>query len=294
MKPGKLLLRTYQSFNLDGNKEKRMWISKQSSYPTWLKYLWNRKTQSAISFVVFFLLWELVVIFFDVRSYILPRPTEIAKAIVKYRSQLFDALLFTVQSLVFGYILAVVSGIILALPVAFSKFMQRTIYPILLFFQVIPKIALAPIFVVWFGFGLPPKIMIVFLLSFFPVLINGIIGLRSVDQEIINLARSTGVKTLDIFFKVRLPSALPTFFAGFKLAAISATVGAVIGEFIGSDSGLGYLILTANGDLQTDYAFAAITLLTVLGLTLYYLVEGLEKILLPWHISQRQDLNKES
>jgi len=128
----------------------------------------------------------------------------------------------------------------------------------------------------------------------FPVLINGIIGLRSVDQEIINLARSTGAKTLDIFFKVRLPSALPTFFAGFKLAAISATVGAVIGEFIGSDSGLGYLILTANGDLQTDYAFAAITLLTVLGLTLYYLVEGLEKILLPWHISQRQDLNKES
>jgi len=271
-----------------------MVISKQSSYPTWQKYLWNRKTQSALSFVVFFLLWELVVIFFDVRSYILPRPTEIAKAIVKYHSQLIDALLFTGRSLVFGYIVAVVSGIILALPVAFSKFVQRAIYPILLFFQVIPKIALAPIFVIWFGFGLPPKIMIVFLLSFFPVLINGIIGLRSVDQEIINLTRSTGAKTLDIFFKVRLPSALPTFFAGFKLAAISATVGAVIGEFIGSDSGLGYLILTANGDLQTDYAFAAITFLTVLGLTLYYLVEGLEKILLPWHISQRQDLNKES
>jgi NitT/TauT family transport system permease protein len=183
---------------------------------------------------------------------------------------------------------------VLALPVAFSKFVQRAIYPLLLFFQVIPKVALAPIFVIWFGFGLPPKIIIVFLLSFFPVLINGIVGLRSVDQDIINLARSTGAKGVDIFLKVRLPSALPTFFAGFKLAAISATVGAVIGEFIGSDSGLGYLILTANGDLQTDYSFAAITLLTVLGLTLYYSVEGLEKLLLPWHISQRQELFQES
>ena len=257
------------------------------------KHLWNRKTQAALSFIVFFLIWELAVIIFDIRGYILPRPTEIAKAIVKYRSQLLDGFLFTVRSLILGYIVAVVAGIMLALPVAFSKFVQRAIYPLLLFFQVIPKVALAPIFVIWFGFGLPPKIMIVFLLSFFPVLINGIVGLRSVDQDIINLTRSTGAKKMDVFFKVRLPSALPTFFAGFKMAAISATVGAVIGEFIGSDSGLGYLILTANGDLQTDYAFAAITLLTVLGLTLYYLVEGLEKLLLPWHISQRQDMYKE-
>ena len=112
-------------------------------------------------------------------------------------------------------------------------------------------------------------------------------ALRSIDQEVINLTRSTGAKAIDVFFKVRLPSALPTFFAGFKLAAISATIGAIIGEFIGSDSGLGYIILTANGDLQTDYSFAAISVLTVLGLALYYSVEGLERILLPWHISQR-------
>lgn len=271
-----------------------MEMSNQSTYSSVLNTLWNRKTQTALSFIVFFLIWELAVIVFDIRPYLLPRPTKIAKAIVKYRYQLLDALLFTIRSLVLGYIVAVVSGIVLALPVAFSKFVQRAIYPLLLFFQVIPKVALAPIFVIWFGFGLPPKIIIVFLLSFFPVLINGIVGLRSVDQDIINLTRSTGAKGIDIFLKVRLPSALPTFFAGFKLAAISATVGAVIGEFIGSDSGLGYLILTANGDLQTDYAFAAITLLTVLGLTLYYSVEGLEKLLLPWHISQRQELFKES
>jgi NitT/TauT family transport system permease protein len=253
----------------------------------WVRILWNKRTQTALSFIVFFVLWELAVVVLEIRSYILPRPTEILQALMKYHGQLLFALLFTIRSLLLGYVVAVAAGILLSLPVAFSKFIQRAVYPLILFFQVIPKVALAPIFVIWFGFGLPPKIMIVFLLSFFPVLINGIVGLRSMDQEVINLTRSTGAREVDVFFKVRLPSALPTFFAGFKLAAISATIGAIIGEFIGSDSGLGYIILTANGDLQTDYSFAAITVLTVLGLSLYYFVEGMERVLLPWHISQR-------
>jgi len=254
---------------------------------TILRLIWNRKTQTAVSFLVFFLLWELAVVVFEIRSYILPPPSEIFLALLKYHSELFFALLFTMRSLLIGYVVAVASGILLSLPIAYSTFMQRSVYPLILFFQVIPKVALAPIFVIWFGFGLPPKIMIVFLLSFFPVVINGIVGLRSIDQEVINLTRSTGARAIDVFLRVRLPSALPTFFAGFRLAAISATIGAIIGEFIGSDSGLGYIILTANGDLQTDYSFAAITVLTVLGLALYYTVEGLERILIPWHISQR-------
>lgn len=252
-----------------------------------LRIIWNRHTQTAVSFLVFFLLWELAVIVFEIRSYILPAPTEIFQALLKYHMELLYALLFTVRSLLIGYFVAVLSGILLALPIAYSVFMQRSVYPLILFFQVIPKVALAPIFVIWFGFGLPPKIMIVFLLSFFPVVINGIVGLRSIDQDVISLTRSTGAKPVDVFLKVRLPSALPTFFAGFKLAAISATIGAIIGEFIGSDAGLGYIILTANGDLQTDYSFAAITVLTVLGLALYYTVEGMERVLIPWHISQR-------
>lgn len=251
------------------------------------RVLWNRKTQMGLSFLAFFILWELAVVVLNIKAYILPAPTEIFRALVKYHGELFEALLFTTKSLVFGYIIAVVLGIMLSLPVVFSKFIRRAVYPLILLFQVIPKIALAPIFVIWFGFGLLPKLMIVFLLSFFPVLLNGITGLRSIDEDIINLTRSTGARGIDVFFRVRLPSALPTFFAGFKLAAIGATIGAVIGEFIGSDAGLGYVIQTARGDQQIDYAFAAITVLTVLGLILYYLVEGLEQILLPWHISQR-------
>jgi NitT/TauT family transport system permease protein len=194
-----------------------------------------------------------------------------------------------VRSMLVGYAIAAVLGLLIALPIAFSRIMQRTVYPLLVVSQLVPKVALAPIFVIWFGFGLLPKIMIVFLLSFFPVLLNSIVALKSIDPEIIYLARSTGAGRLDMFLRVRLPNSMPTIFAGLKLAAISATIGAVIGEFIGSDSGLGYIILTAQGDLQTDLSFSAIVILTLLGFLLYYGVESVERIAIPWHISQRDE-----
>jgi len=233
------------------------------------------------------LIWELLVAVLHIRPYILPAPSAIVRAAVKYHDRLLAGTLYTTKSMLIGYALAVISGILLAVVVAFSAFMQRTMYPLLVISQLVPKVALAPLFVIWFGFGILPKIMIVFLLSFFAVVLNGIVGLRSLDQDVINLTRSTGASAWDVFMRVRLPSALPHFFAGFKLAAVSAAIGAVIGEFIGSDGGLGYIILTANGLLRTDYAFAAITVLTLLGLLLYSLVEALERFLLPWHISQR-------
>jgi len=260
---------------------------KESGTRPIVRALWNKQTQTAASFLIALCLWELIVRIFHIRSYILPTPSEVVTAIFKYAKPLASALLYTVRSLLIGYVVAVVAGVLLALPVAFSRFIQRAVYPLIVVSQLVPKVALAPIFVIWFGFGLLPKIMIVFLLSFFPVVLNGIVGLRSIDSDIISLTRSTGARAVDVFFKVRLPNALPTFFAGFKLAAISATIGAVIGEFIGSDAGLGYIILTANGDMQTDYSFAAIACLTILGLLLYFAVESLERLLLPWHISQR-------
>jgi NitT/TauT family transport system permease protein len=243
--------------------------------------------QTLLALAVAALVWELAVKAFDIRAYILPAPSQVLRAAIRFQSQLLGAAAYTVQSMLVGYLLAVVSGVLLAVPVAFSPFMQRTVYPLLVISQLVPKVALAPLFVIWFGFGLTPKIMIVFLLSFFAIVLNGIVGLRSLDPDIVALTRSTGARPLDVFFRVRLPSALPYFFAGFKLAAVSAAIGAVIGEFIGSDGGLGYIILTANGALRTDYAFAAITAVTLLGLALYYLVELLERLLVPWHVSQR-------
>ena len=248
----------------------------------------SKQMQVFLSLVGFLILWELFVVVFGIRAYILPRPTEVFVAIVRYLRTLLRGTGYTVRSMLLGYVTAAALGLLMALPIAFSKFMQRTVYPLLVISQLVPKVALAPIFVIWFGFGLLPKIMIVFLLSFFPVLLNAVVALKSIDPEVIFLARSTGANRFDMFLKVRLPNSLPTIFAGFKLAAISATVGAVIGEFIGSDAGLGYIILTAQGDLQTDMSFSAILILTLLGFLLYYGVESVERFSIPWHISQRE------
>lgn len=252
-----------------------------------VRLLWSSGVQTTMAIITVFLLWELAVRVFGIRPYILPAPSRIARSLWQFRSQLTAGALYTSQSMIIGYLLAAVSGIVIALPIAFSKFMQRAVYPILVISQLVPKVALAPIFVIWFGFGLLPKVMIVYLLSFFPVVLNGIVGLRSLDQDVINLTRSTGASSVRVFLRVRLPAALPFFFAGLKLGAVSAAIGAVIGEFIGSDGGLGYIILTANGLLRTDYGFAAIILVTALGFVLYYAIEGLEKLLVPWHVSQR-------
>jgi NitT/TauT family transport system permease protein len=252
-----------------------------------LRMFASKQLQVFLSLVAFLVLWELFVMVFGIRAYILPRPSQVFISIAKYLRSLLRGTGFTVTSMLIGYATAVVLGILLALPIAFSRFMERTVYPLLVISQLVPKVALAPIFVIWFGFGLLPKVMIVFLLSFFPVLLNTVLALHSVNPEVIHLARSTGASRLDMFLKVRFPSALPIIFAGFKLAAISATVGAVIGEFIGSDSGLGYIILTAQGDMRTDLAFSAILILTLLGFLLYYGVEAIERISLPWHTTRR-------
>jgi NitT/TauT family transport system permease protein len=246
-----------------------------------------RRLQTLLAFALFLLVWEGAVRLLGIREYLLPAPSAVLAAFPKYQRLLVPAAVYTLQSVLMGYLAAVVVGVLIALPIALSAPMQRTVYPLLVFSQLVPKVALAPIFVVWFGFTLLPKILITFLLSFFPVVINTVVGLRSLDPEIAHLTRSTGANMLDTFMKVRLPAALPTMFAGFRLAAISATVGAVIGEFIGSDRGLGYVILTANGDLNTALSFAAIVVLTVIGLILYFGVERLERLCIPWHVSQR-------
>lgn len=175
------------------------------------KLLWNKHTQTIGSFISVVLLWEAAVGVFGIRAYILPRPTEILVTLFEQSEHLWKAALYTSRSLIVGYLIAIISGILLALPVAFSKFMQRAVYPLLVVSQLVPKVALAPIFVIWFGFGLLPKVMIVFLLSFFPVVLNGIVGLRSLDPDIMNLTRFTGAHPVDVFFRVRLPAALPTF-----------------------------------------------------------------------------------
>ena len=152
----------------------------------------------------------------------------------------------------------------------------------------VPKIAFAPLFISWLGFGLLPKVIIVFLVCFFPIVLNAILAFGSLSQELDRFSQITGASQIKIFLKVRIPSALPQCFVGIKYAAINATVGAAIAEFIGSDQGLGFYIQIVTGNMRPDLAFAGIFLLTLLGLGLFGIVTFVERLMIPWHISQRR------
>jgi NitT/TauT family transport system permease protein len=235
----------------------------------------------------FLVIWEILVILFKVPEYLLPKPSKIFLTIVDDIRPLLHNSAITGYEMLLGYGLAIIIAIPLAIGITASDTFDRFIMPILLFFQVVPKIAIAPLFLIWFGFGTTPKVMVAFLISFFPIVIDTAVGLRSVSTEMIDLARSMGATKGQIFRNFRLPTSLPYLFSGLKVAATMAVVGAVVGEFVGADRGLGYLLLVSNSNLQTALTFAVIVALTLQGLIMYYAVEILERFLIPWHVSRR-------
>lgn len=239
-------------------------------------------------FVGFFLVWQWSIDLFDIKAYILPKPTDIVAKGWADIPRLVDYTLVTgVESFV-GYLFAIVVGLPIGLAIAFSQVLRRTIYPFFVSLEMVPKIAFAPLFISWLGFGLLPKVIIVVLVCFFPVALNAIHAFGSLSDELTRFCRSTGAGAWRTFWKVRLPAALPQCFVGFKYAAVNATVGATIAEFIGSDQGLGFYIQIVTGNMRPDLAFAGIFFLTVLGLVLFGCVTLAERLLIPWHISVRR------
>jgi NitT/TauT family transport system permease protein len=239
-------------------------------------------------FVGFFVAWELSVIVFDIKPYILPKPTEIAVRGWADIDKLLYYTWITGMESVLGYLLAVAIALPLGLAIAFSSFLRQTVYPFFVSLEMTPKIAFAPLFISWLGFGLLPKVIIVFLVCFFPIVLNAILAFGSLSEELERFARATGAGAWRTFVKIRLPAALPQCFVGFKYAAINATVGATIAEFIGSDQGLGFYIQIVTGNMRPDLAFAGIFFLTLLGLALFGAVTLVERWMIPWHISQRR------
>jgi NitT/TauT family transport system permease protein len=240
-----------------------------------------------IGILVFLTIWEVAVITLDIKSYLLPAPTEIFQTMTDRYPTLIEHGIITAYEMIIGYILAIVIGVPLAIFITASPTFDRFITPILLFFQTVPKIAIAPLFLIWFGFGMAPKVWVAFLISFFPIVIDTAVGLRSISPDMIDLARSMGATQRQIFIRFRIPTSLPYLFSGLKVAATLAVVGAVVGEFVGADRGLGYLLLVANSNLQTALVFATLVVLTMLGLVLFYIIEVLEHFLIPWHVSRR-------
>lgn len=249
---------------------------------------WFRRRLGAIVvFALLFLLWEFGVRLFGIKEYLLPPPTKVWSEFLKRFDTVMGGAWVTTTEILAGYLLAVVVSVPLALSIAYSRFMEQAIYPVIVFLQIIPKIAIAPLFIIWFGFGFTPKLLLVFLLSFFPIVVSSIVGFKSVDPDVMDFARTTGAGGWRLFLKIRLPQALPHIFTGLKVGAALSATAAVVAEFVASDKGLGYLLLQYNGQLETPMVFAIIVLLSLIGLAVYYTVEIIERLTIPWHVSQQ-------
>lgn len=223
-------------------------------------------------------------------AYLVPAPQDVLATLWADRTLLLEHTWVTTQETLIGFVLAAVIGVATAVLLVYSPTAEKSLYPLILFAQVIPKIAIAPILVVWFGFGLTPKVILAVLIAFFPVVVSAVAGLRSVDPELLELSATMGASRWKTFVKIRFPSALPSLMSGLKVAVTLAVVGAVVGEFVGADRGLGYVLLLASGNLDAPLLFADLILMSLIGVVLFVLVEALEAAVIPWHASRRDNL----
>ena len=213
--------------------------------------------------------WDALAHALDIQPFLIPSPAEIADSLWTDRDLLLENAWVTIQEMLGGLALALAAGLAFAVALHLSEMLRRAFYPLLVASQAVPTVAIAPILVVWFGYGSGPKLAIVALVCFFPVTVNTLDGLRSADPELIKMMRTLDGGRLAILRRVELPWSLPLMLSGAKIAAVIAGIGAVFGEWAGSDKGLGHLILVSESQLQTARMFAAITLLAVFAIALF-------------------------
>ncbi|MXZ00444.1 ABC transporter permease [Candidatus Poribacteria bacterium] len=227
-------------------------------------------------------IWETSVHVFDIPRYILPPPSKIVLTLFEEHEQLLKHTLVTLEEMLLGFALAVSIGIPLAVLMFEFPVLEKAFYPYVIGSQTVPVFAIAPLLVLWFGFGIASKVVMAALIVFFAIVLNTLDGLKSTDPDTVNLFRILRATRWQILWKVRIPSALPFIFSGAKIGISISTIGAVIGEWVGAKAGLGYLMLYANGQLQVSLVFAAIFCLTLLGLGLFGLLTLLERYVMPW------------
>lgn len=232
-------------------------------------------------------LWEGLVRLLKPPAFFLPPPSLILRDIAQSPGWYAWHAMYTVGATLLGFGLAVAIGVVAAIGIVYSRFLEHTLYTLLVALNSIPKIALAPLFIIWMGTGTGSKVAISMLIALFSIVIDTVLGLRSVEPDVLDLVRSMHGSTLQVLVKIRFPNALPYMFAGMKVAISLALVGAIAGEFVASEVGLGYVILVSQGMFQTTRVFAAILLLGILGTVLFYLVDLTERLLCPWHVSHR-------
>lgn len=235
-----------------------------------------------LTLVVLLIAWQTVSWLAEPPVWLLPSPADVGRTVYEWRTDLPYHTGITLYETIVGFVASIVFGIPIAILIVYSRFLQQTIYPILLALQSVPKVAIAPLLLMWVGHGELPKIIVVFLVCFFPIVVSTATGMQAVPSALLDLVRSLSATNMQVFVKIRLPNAMPYIFVGLKVAITLAVIGAVIGEFVGSNAGLGYLILISTQQFNTALAFAAIILLTIMSILLFYGIEFLEKWLVPW------------
>ena len=231
--------------------------------------------------------WEIACHVFGIGIYLLPKPSDVISQIIEDPIFLLHHGMFTASATMAGFILAVMAGILIAVVIVYSPFLEKTLFTALVAFNAIPKIAIAPLFILWIGTGLESKVLMAFLIAIFPIIVDTVVGLRSIDPAQLDLARTYRASQVRMFWKIRFPNALPSIFAGMKVGITLALIGTIVGEFVGSSRGLGFVILQAQGTYQTPLVFAAILTLSVLGVILFNAIDLAERLALPWHVSNR-------
>jgi NitT/TauT family transport system permease protein len=248
---------------------------------------WRRRATEyagpAVTLAVVALAWEVGVRLAGVPVWLLPPPSAIGAALWEWRAQAPRHVWATLYEVLGGFLLAVAVGVPLAVAIVYSPFFRRVAYPALLVFQSVPKVALAPLLLLYLGYGVQTNVSVAAIVAFFPIVVNTVTGLESVEPELLQLSRLLDASPLRLFWKVRLPWALPHVFSALKVAVSLAVIGAVVGEFVGSDRGLGYVIVTASASMNTSLVFGIMILLALMGIAVFYAVWSLEALLCPWY-----------
>ena len=242
-----------------------------------------RVLRVTLFYIAALVLWEALIKLLDVPDWLLPAPSQILEVIADKNSVMLSHTIVTLEETLLGFILALVLGVVCAIGIVHFPLLRDTLYPSLIMFNSFPKVAIAPLFVVWIGVGIESKIANAFLTALFPIVLNTILGLTDMDPEMLELVRSMSRSRWVLFWKIRLPYSLPYLFAGCKIAIPLAVIGAIVGEFISGRSGLGYLVLSANNYFNTPMAFTALLYLVLMSLALYGMVIVAEKLIVPWY-----------
>jgi len=234
-------------------------------------------------------LWELFCRAARIPVWLLPSPVAIIMDTWQWADRIPGHLWVTFYEIIGGFAVAVLVGVPIAVAIVYSPLLRRIVYPILIVVQSVPKVALAPLFLIWVGYGPRSNILVAAIVAFFPMVVNTATGLESVEPELLQLTSALQASPLQVFWKVRLPWALPYVFSGMKVAMSLSVIGAVVGEFVGSDKGLGYLILTASSNMNTAIVFGVMTVLSALGIVVFWAVCVAETLLCPWYLPTEQE-----